>query len=53
MNRGLYQLSYAAKYWSKDFGTAEISFIIISNVALFVKNNFRFFESFLGRIFVR
>ena len=41
MNRVLYQLSYAAM-WSKDFGTAEISFIIISNSFNFVKQNFKF-----------
>ena len=39
MNRLLYQLSYAAM-WSKDFGTAEISFLIIANEAGFVKRNF-------------
>ncbi len=43
MNRLLYQLSYAAM-WSKDSGTAEISFIIISNGRKFVKENFWFFS---------
>ena len=39
MNRLLYQLSYAAM-WSKDFGTAEISSLIIPIRLLFVKKNF-------------
>ena len=39
MNRLLYQLSYAAM-WSKDFGTAEISFLIIRKQSAFVKKNF-------------
>ena len=30
MNRVLYQLSYAAMCGQRDFGTAEISFLIIS-----------------------
>ena len=39
--------------WSKDSGTAEISFVIISKFALFVKNYFCFFQDFLGNIFPR
>ena len=42
MNRVLYQLSYAAM-WSKDFGTAEISFLIIPNFAPFVKKKIYYF----------
>ena len=47
MNRLLYQLSYAAM-WSKDFGTAEISFIIVSEQAVIVKMFFRFFGGIFG-----
>ena len=47
MNRLLYQLSYAAM-WSKDFGTAEISFIIVSEQAVIVKTFFRFFDGIFG-----
>ena len=47
MNRLLYQLSYAAM-WSKDFGTAEISFIIVSEQAVIVKTFFRFLLEFLA-----
>ena len=47
MNRLLYQLSYAAM-WSKDFGTAEISFIIVSEQAVIVKTFFRFFAGIFG-----
>ena len=39
--------------WSKDSGTAEISFVIISKFPLFVKNYFCFFQDFLGNIFLR
>ena len=35
-------------YWSVDFGTAEISFIIISKEACFVKRNFLFFSKYFG-----
>ena len=48
MNRLLYQLSYAAMCGQRISGTAEISFISISQDALFVKNYFRFFADFLG-----
>ena len=48
MNRVLYQLSYAAKYWSMDFGVAEISFVIISKFSLFVKKYFLFFSEKFG-----
>ncbi len=37
MNRLLYQLSYAAVCGQRDFGTAEISFVIISEHSDFVK----------------
>ncbi len=47
MNRLLYQLSYAAM-WSKDFGTAEISFIIVSEQAVIVKTFFVFLMEFLA-----
>ena len=47
MNRLLYQLSYAAM-WSKDFGTAEISFIIVSEQVVIVKTFFRFFAGRKG-----
>ena len=39
--------------WSKNFGSAEISFVIISKFPLFVKNYFCFFQDFLGNIFKR
>ena len=48
MNRLLYQLSYAAMCGQRISGTAEISFISISQDALFVKNYFRFFAEVLG-----
>ena len=34
--------------WSKDFGTAEISFIIVSEQAVIVKMFFRFFGGIFG-----
>ena len=34
--------------WSKDFGTAEISFLIVSERAEFVKSFFRFFPGIFG-----
>ncbi len=52
MNRVLYQLSYAA-IWSKDFGFAEIGFVIIYSVSLFVKNYFVFFRNLLEMIPLR
>ena len=51
MNRVLYQLSYAAMFGQANLGTAEISFVIISKLSPFVKNNFRFFKSFFGDTF--
>lgn len=39
--------------WSKDSGTAEISFIIISKGHIFVKVNLVFFLIFLGMLPVR
>jgi hypothetical protein len=39
MNRVLYQLSYAAMCGQRDFGTAEISFVIIPGISGFVKRN--------------
>ena len=42
MNRLLYQLSYAA-IWSKNFGVAEISFLIIPVQQWFVKKNISLF----------
>ena len=43
MNRVLYQLSYAAIFGQRDFGLAEISFVIISAFLRFVKKNFLIF----------
>lgn len=47
MNRVLYQLSYAA-IWSRDFGTTEISSIIIPNVQKFVKGYLLIFRGIFG-----
>ncbi len=44
MNRLLYQLSYAAIYGQEDFGTAEISFIIILKCSPFVKQKNNIFQ---------
>ena len=48
MNRVLYQLSYAAKLITNS-GIAEISFIIIYIVSLFVKPIPRIFPEFFGK----
>ena len=54
MNRVLYQLSYAAMYGHANFGSAEISFVIIPERFLFVKRKIRFFwEYFSGRDWVK
>ncbi len=42
MNRGLYQLSYAAMNGCANFGIAEISFISIPQETCFVKSFFGF-----------
>ena len=50
MNRVLYQLSYAAMCGQRISGTAEISFIIISNPPHFVKKNFWNFGNNLSEV---
>ena len=52
MNRLLYQLSYAAMCGQEDSGTAEISFVIISKLRLFVKGKFLFFQGNFGDTFI-
>ena len=51
MNRLLYQLSYAAMCGQRISGTAEISFLIISNESPFVKIFFWFFSRNFGKTF--
>ena len=49
MNRLLYQLSYAAVCGQRDFGTAEISFLIIHTTGGFVKQKYQFFWEYYSR----
>ena len=48
MNRLLYQLSYAAM-GGQNFGSAEISFVIISEKWRFVKGNVMIFLGIFGK----